>query len=912
MASPTHVGARRFDAPPPAPPEDDLQGALDEIGRVELPAARADQVKVARDYLTKGRERIRKRHLAGASGRSVVRLHSALMDRLLTAAWAATGHGSDSAVVAVGGYGRSELAPSSDVDLLFLYHGRGGMRADPPTAIAQAAESVLYLMWDTGLDVGHAVRTPRACDEIVQEDHTARTALYDCRLVAGDQSFYGTFEREMLGEIHSRRVDEFVTDKFEEWRARHERFGETVFRLEPNVKAGEGGLRDLHTALWIVRACYHLAGLSAIGRSMLLPPGEVRDVRAARDFLWRTRNSLHYRAGRRQDHLTFDAQEAVAAELGYRDEGHELGIERFMRDYYLSARTILRVSRLLIERCTIERRSLREAREPAREIDGSFRLWAGRLTMGDRDAFDRNPASLIRVFGVAEREGVPIYGYTRDLIREAAREIDTDFREREDVAVEFRALFEREGTRGEFLRPMHATGVLGELVPEFGRQTGLWQHDLYHTYTVDVHSLFAVQRLLQLRSGALEEPIFGPVMRAFENPYPLYLGAWFHDIGKGLGGGHSEKGAAMIPEIARRLRLDTTEAADVGWLVLAHLRMSHVSQRRDLADPDLISSFAQETGSLRRLTMLYLLTFADISTTGEHTWTQWKAILLTELYEKARELLEPGPDGTGRSAWSWERGVAQGRKEILDQLASHPPAEADAFVAALPERYLATVRPERAPAHLAVLGSVRADGAVATRRIQHLAKGYTELIIAAIDRPGLLADVTGVLAAHRVDIVNAQIFSLTDGRVLDVFIVHDPEGGPLRSGPRWDALRGDLTRVGTSPGIGADLVRERLRPSPLGGRPEPPVPVKVRVDNAASATHTVVDVFARDRVGLLHRITRTLHRLGLSVSVAQIATEAHRATDAFYLTDADGAKVTGEAARALEATLAQELNEADF
>lgn len=906
MASPKPPPSRRrYDAPPPEPPRDGLEGAAARLPELRLPTDPADRVRAARAFLEEGRALIRSLHDAGAAGRTVVRLHSLLMDRLLVAAWEATyGRGADACLAAVGGYGRSELSPFSDVDLLFL-HAPG---ADD--AVRRAAEDLLYLLWDTGLQVGHAVRTPADCLAVAEEDHTARTAMVDCRFLAGDRPLYDGFEEEMLGQVHSRRVEVYVRDKVEEWRTRHDRFGDTVFRLEPDVKNGEGGLRDLHTALWIARACYHVAGLSALGRNMLLPPREVSDVRAARDFLWRVRNALHYRAGRRQDLLAFDAQEDVSAAFGYADEAHELGVERFMRDYYLSARTVLRVSRHIIERCIESRGALPFESVAARPVAPGFKVWRGRLTVSDPALFHKDPAAVIRLFEIADREDVPLYSFTRDLVRGHVSGVDDAWRARPEVAAALRRLLTREGTRGAFLQAMHETGVLAALVPEFGRQTGLWQHDLYHTYTVDVHSLFAVRRLLKLRAGDLDEPTFAPAMQALENPYPLYLGAWFHDIGKGLGGGHSEKGAALVPAIARRLQLSAEEADEVAFLVRAHLRMSHISQRRDLSDPELVASFAEEVGSLRRLTLLLLLTFADVGTTGDGTWTDWKATLLLELYDKAKAVLEAAGGGRPAAQPALASRAREGAAALAGRLGEmRPEADLEAFLAAVPDRYLATIPVEKAAAHLDLLAAAGRKG-TAVRRVQHRRKGYTEVMVASHDRPGLLSDLTGAFAAHGVDILAAEIFSFADGRILDVFLVRDRRGGVLADPARWRATKEDLVAAAATPGHGDRLVAARLRPSALHPRPAPPVPVQVQIDEEASADQTVVDVFARDRLGLLHTLTRTLHDLGLSVAVARIATEAHRATDAFYVTGEDGKKIEDparlrEIVRRLEACLAE-------
>jgi [protein-PII] uridylyltransferase len=891
LAVPYQPGGLRFDAPPPEPPPDDLAAAASELPEVSLamlpPDARADAM---RRYLAEGRALTRKRHETGAAGRTVMRLHSVLLDRLVRAAYLACGpEDGGLSLVALGGYGRVELAPFSDVDLLLLHDGSG--------PAAASAEAILYLLWDSGLQVGHAVRTPAECLALADADHTARTALVECRFVAGDADLFQTFEREILGDLASRRIETFVGDKLEEWKDRHERFGRTVFRLEPDVKFGEGGLREMQTAMWIARAIHRVTSLGDLKRRGLLAPREVDDLRAARDFLWRVRTALHYRAGRQDDHLTFDAQEEIAAAFGYVDTAEVLAVERFMRDYYLSARTVARVSRNIVEICTGGDRLPAEGDPDLKEVAPGLEAARGFLVASDPGHFDADPANLVRVFEVADREGLRLHPTVRDRVRQAVVRQPEALRESAEAAASLRRLFEREGTRGDFLQPMHDAGVLGTLVPEFGRQTGLWQHDLYHQYTVDVHSLFALRRAFALRSNAIDDPRFTEKMQALENPYPFYLGVWFHDIGKGMGGGHSEKGAAMMPEVCRRLRLSGEEADEVAWLVRSHLRMSHVSQRRDLSDPALIAAFAEEMGSLRRLTMLYLLTFADVGTTGEKTWTDWKATLLTELYDKTRAVLIATEEGARPVPHDGSREAREGAEAIVAALRPrHEEADVEAFLDSVPDRYLASVPPKKAAGHLALLRRLEELGpGLVSRRVHHRKKGYTELSVATADRPGLLADLTGVLAAHRVDILGAQIFSLSSGRVLDVFEVRDRQTGLLAGGKRWRALRADLAAIPGEPGIGDRLVRRRLRPGGLRPRPVPPVPVAVKVDNEASDRHTVVDVFARDRLGLLHSITATLHELGLDVWVARVATEAHRATDAFYVTGADGRKITDDA-----------------
>jgi [protein-PII] uridylyltransferase len=449
---------------------------------------------------------------------------------------------------------------------------------------------------------------------------------------------------------------------------------------------------------------------------------------------------------------------------------------------------------------------------------------------------------------------------------------------------------------------MHELGVLPKVLPEFARITARRQIDVYHVYTVDVHSLFAVRRLLALRAGDVREETLDALMQGVERPLPLFLGTLFHDIGKGSGRDHSARGAEIAAEACVRMGVDPADAADIEWLVLKHLRMAAIAQRRDLSDPDLIHAFAEEVGTIDRLEKLYLLSYADVATVGPRTWTDWKARLLRELFQKTRAVLEGGerrPEpGTAEAA---------GRELVtatLQERAQRATAEdVRRFATAMPARYFVTVSPSQAPRHLRLLQLGR-DRAVAAAIHHHALLGYSEMTLTARDRPGLLAIVAGVLAAHRIDIQHAEVFSTPDdpalgwlaGRALDVFELRGPDEGLLEPS-RWRAARGDLVRVLTGEETIEALVARRLRASGLPERPLPNVPTKVVIDNHSARSHSVVDVFTADRVGLLHTITRTLFGLGLTVDLARIATEGHRAADAFYVRTGDGKRLDGATGR---------------
>jgi [protein-PII] uridylyltransferase len=873
------------------------------------------------------RRHIEEVHRSGASGQTVVRLQSAAMDRIVGVLWgraveeaARVRAPSPVSLVALGGYGRRELAPHSDLDLLVLHGTR-----EPDAFVKAASERLVYALWDLKLEVGYAVRDLRACDELAASDHTARTALLDLRYLAGDRDLYRELEREELHGLSQAKVEKFLADKIDEMRTRRERFGDSLYLLEPNLKESEGGLRDLQSALWLARVRFKVAGLTELLARALLPERDIREMRRARDFLWRARNEMHYLTGRKWDQLTFDIQPQIAKAMGYVDGEHGSAVEEFMRHYYLAAKTVLVACDAIVDRC-LEPQSAMGWRmvpppaatlgaerpvpvlrgQPAREADrflpgGELKVFRGRLSVVDKDVLRRSPAALVRLFAVADREHLDLYPYARDLAAQAAEELPAEAARDPELNHELLACFMRQGTRGRFLTNMHELGVLHRVLPEFARVTARRQIDVYHVYTVDVHSLFAVRRLLALRCGDVQEPGITELMQRQQRPLALFLGTLFHDIGKGSGKDHSTRGAQIAAEACVRMGVDPADAADIEWLVLKHLRMSIIAQRRDLSDPELIHAFAAEVGTLDRLEKLYLLTYADMATVGPRTWTDWKARLLRELYHKAREVLlggERAPEpGTAEAA-----GRELATEALQERARGVRVDDQDRFLQAMPARYFLTVSPGLAPRHLRLLSLGRNRPLAATL---HEARGlgHSDLEITARDRPGLLATIAGVLAAHRIDIQHAEVFSTPSdpslgwlaGQALDVFELRGPEERPVERA-RWRAARADLARVLAGEESLDALMTRRLRASALPQKPLPRVPTKIVIDNDSSRDRSVVDVFTADRVGLLHTVARTFFELGLTVDVARISTEGHRAADAFYVRTADGARLEGERA----------------
>lgn len=826
------------------------------------------------------------------------------------------------ALVALGSYGRRELCPYSDVDLLFLVPAQADER------IRTFVNTVLYGLWDLNLEVGHAVRTVLETVKAARNDQSTTSGLLDARLLDGPEE--GTAEREeayqslvgaMQTTLSGERAAEFIEEKLGEAKRRRKRYGNTVFLLEPNVKESDGGLRELHTAMWVARARWRTPRVEDLLRLGVLSTREGRSLLRSYGFMLRVRAELHLAAQRRQDNLQFAHQETVATRLGYVDpaeldlDRRTHGVERFMRAYYFNAKQLALLSKLIVERAT-SHRTRRQLH--ARSAPGDFKLWNQMLTVKERTQFERDPAALMRIFRVAQEESLEIYSYTKDLIVESRALFDRRLRRDRDVVRDFLAVLEDPRNDATTVRTMHDLGVLRRMIPEWARITARWQHSLYHVYTVDEHSIVVFDNLKQLKLGGYEEGArhFAKVLSDLPRPAVVYLAGLLHDVGKGWPrGDHSIRGAKVARVAGRRLEaaaLDAwteEETEDLAWLVEKHLLMSDISQRRDMSDPNLISAFAEDVRSVERLSMLYVLTYADMKGTSPKVWTEWKGALLRELYEQACAVVRKG------SSTAAAHFAARRRQALAYLLEAREERNLDevtvrAFAELMPERYMLSYPARRMLRHVEMWRDVSRRGGLAVH-VQHLRReGSTRMSVVCPDRPGLLALLAGVLAAHRLQVMSAQIFSIDlrnaevgDGRAaLDVLFVQDERGRICDDKERWAAVRADLERA-LDGAIDVPAILEHHRTgSSLDPRTRPNVKTEIEVHGDESEAETVIDVFCQDHLGVLHTITKALADQGLSISLAKISTQGDRVADGFYVTDAKtGAKVT-DAARLAEIT----------
>lgn len=876
------------------------------LGPLQLDQAWGQRGK---EYLGRARELLHAQHLAGASGEAIVREWTGVVDHLVRSLFEAARAGYAErytildqrvAVIAQGGYGRGELNPSSDIDLLFLYPQRSD------AYVETVNEKVLYALWDTGLTVGHALRSVRDCVKLATRDLKVKTALLDTRFLAGDQSLYDEFARTVERELLKRNASRFFRDKIAESEERHRRYGDSVYLVEPQVKEGEGGLRDLHTAMWLAKVKFVVHDLPELVTKGVLTESEFAEIHTARDTLFRVRNALHFLSGQHQDQLTFEYQERIADDLGFRDDGNLRGVERFMRHYYLQARAVSRFLDHMVARCT-------ERSAPykligmlgGRQIRPGVRVAGSELVVGDPATFRAQPALLLRVFADAQQHGVRLSSASRRLIRANAHLIDDAVRRDPAAARAFLDVLGWSHGVAETLQAMHELDVLDAYLPEFAHLRCLAQYDRYHIYTADEHTLRAVARLERLRHGEFKAavPLLTQLMREIDDVAVLYLAMLYHDIGKGLGGDHSNKGAVMAREAADRLGLHGDEITEFELLVRHHLLMHHLATRRDIHDPRLVAEFARTVGTQATLQKLYVLTFADLGATNPKLWNSWQDMLLSELYGLAVDHFERG---------GVEQAQVERANRIRERVAgAKGPADRAAtarFLADLPDRYFLTTPEEDILEHVDLARRFAEEGLVTT--VAHFPeREFSEFTVVTRDHPGLFAKLTGVLRAHGMNIAAARIATGGSGMVVDVFRITHLEGAPIaRDDERWERVQAAVGKVLAGELDVEELVRRAARPSVLGEKVVPRQPTTVDVDNQVSEEYTVIDVFTCDRVGVLFAITNALFHLDLSIHLAKITTSVDRVFDVFYVTDREGRKVEEPSALALiRGTILEEL-----
>ena len=798
------------------------------------------------------------------------------------------------AVVATGGYGRGLLAPGSDIDLLFLLPYK-------QTAWGESvAEYILYVLWDLGLKVGHATRTIDQCVKL-SSDITIRTALLDARLIHGDRQLYGEFEERFRTEVVEGTARAFIDAKMAEHDARHRTAGESRYKVEPNVKDGKGGLRDLHTLHWLSKYIYGQGVGAATVAAGIFRPDEVATFRRCEDFLWTVRCFLHFGSGRAEEMLMFDMQPWLAERLGYNDRGGLRGVERFMKHYFLIAKDVGDLTTILCSALEMQQLkaapgisqylrplSWRQRRQLRTRTD--FRIDNDRLNVADTDVFKRDPTNLIRFFAEAHLSNSFLHPDAIRLLRQSKLLIDDKLRADPEANRIFIELLTGNTNPEMSLRRMNEAGVLGRFVPDFGRVVGMTQFNMYHSYTVDEHLLRTVGVLADIeRGGPSDElPLATEIVGTVKNRRALYVAAFLHDIGKGRIEDHSVVGARVARKLGPRFGMTPAETETAAWLIEQHLTMSNIAQSRDLSDPKTIRDFADVVQSPERLKLLLLLTVADIRAVGPGVWNGWKGQLLRTLYYETEPLVAGGHTQVKRS-----QRMAEAQQALREALSDWAPEEIDSYIDRhYPDYWLRTDGAQRVE-HARLLRNTHKGGwQFATDTRTDAFRAVTELTVVAPNHPRLLALFAGACAAAGANIAGAHIMTTRDGYALDTFLLNrafDTDEDELRRGRRIGELIGKLLR--------GDAWLDTL----LAERGQPPrrvlaftVEPDVIINNALSDQFTVIEVAGRDRPGLLHELTSTLSNLLLDITSAHVTTFGEKAVDVFYVTDLTGKKIDSE------------------
>lgn len=790
------------------------------------------------------------------------------------------------AIVALGGYGRRELCPYSDIDILFLYEPAQEKQA------AKLAESILYILWDLGLKVGHAHRTEQDTLQLAREDTSIKTALLDARFLCGDGELFAQFSQQFWHDIEQESSLSFVEAKLTERDNRHGRFGDSRYRLEPNVKEGKGGLRDVHTLWWLMRYAYRIDSLAALVTRGYLHDDELADFTKANRLLLAVRILLHYHTGFADERLTFDKQLAIARDMGFANSSVNLAITRFMRRYFIAVRTVGTMTRIIC--ALLEDEKKRKPQKPLgwvklNEADADlFKLDGERLTIANDDIFARHPEAILSLFHVAQEQALDIHPRALRVLNQSLHQIDDGFRANPAINHIFLRILQSEKNPETTLRRMSESGVLGRFIPEFGRVIGQTQFNMYHVFTVDEHTLVALGILHAINSGNIrdEAPLASEIMPRIAQKHVLYLALFCHDIAKGRGGDHSELGELIAVKLAKRFGYTQEEQETVAWLVLNHLYLSNTAFKRDLNDPKTIADFVAFVRTPERLKLLLVLTVADIRAVAPGVWNEWKGVLMRELFTRAMRAM-------GSTQAEHDKKPKDAVMQTLREHYAHTtPAQLEHYETLGSEPFWAGCTLAQ---HITIAGMLldaKSDEDLIMHTSHDDKRTVTEIIISAKDSPGIFARLTGAIALAGATIVSAKIFTLGSGRIVDIFQIQDMTGHAFDRPSKLArmAVYAEQALEGTLD-LKASLAN-REKPYSAMVPSVAQTPSAVFVENDISNVCSVIEITCRDRAGLLYDIATALSALGLSIATAHISTYGAQAADVFYVKDLFGMKIT--------------------
>lgn len=843
-----------------------------------------------KSFVSGKKNELEKMHFEGAGGAAVVSLYTSLADAVI--GFICSGHGEEGhdgnghALIALGGYGRSELCFCSDLDIMLLHGEKLGQDVEGFSSF------FISFLWDVGFKVGHSVRSVEESLRLAEHDDTVLTSMLEARLLCGSAAVLQTLKERLFAQLKAAGIKKFLRQKERERRRDYREAGNDVYHWEPNIKRTAGGLRDYHTGMWVALARFGLNSLAQCRAEDLLTEEQFLQLKRSLDFMWRVRNQMHLDNGTPHDVLTLSRQERIASVFGYRASRGALPVELFMQDYYAHAgelhwfyREMLRLGGLAKK----EDRAL--SGRHGEKTERGLRIVHRRVFLpeGDVNWFRENPARLLETIWYCQTHGYMLSESALESMKKNLHLVDEKFRISPVVRDHFMAILADPARVGDSIRQMSDIGLLDRYLPEFAAIRDLVRYDSFHQYPVHEHTLRALENLAAVpRLKELGTDVLKQILPDVKDPAILSLAVLLHDLGKGAEGSHEKRGAKIAEDVAERLGLSGDQLRALRFLIRNHLKMTHLSQYRDLDDAEVIRSFAAEVESEENLNMLYLLTYADLYAVRQGSWNDWKSALLHHLYHQTRQALKQSAPPAAGTAPYWEYPKARAvceyfRADNLPMVETH--------LRLLSERYLSTFTPKEIAEHIRMVASLKRRMS-ALKCIPLPQYSVSHVTVCTRDKLGLFAEIAGTFASQQVSILRASIFTRRDGIAIDSFHVVDAKSdGPLAS-TKWAIVKEHLRKVLR----GERDVRILLQRAERSPRAAQQTMVSLRrgvhFDNRVSATHTVVDIEAPDRIGLLYDVASTFNSLHVNLSVAKVATDVRQARDAFYITDENNEKIT--------------------
>jgi len=804
------------------------------------------------------------------------------------------------ALVALGGYGRRDLCIHSDIDVLILFESK------VPSSVKKLAEDFFYPLWNLGLDLGHAIRGIKDCLSLASENFEALTSLMDARFLCGESPLYLALMERLEKRILSKKRLTWSRWLEEQNQMRMAVFGDASCLLEPNLKEGIGGLRDYHHLLWLAKAFFHLRTPKDLEYSGLLSHKEYADLESHLQFIHLVRNHLHRESARKNDRLTFDHQETIAQALAFKDQNGLLAVEQFLGQIHASMASIKSLRRSFVFNHFPGSRKNGTGAAASESLRAPFHMDQGEIHFPSATAILRDPLLLLDIFVEGVSAGRPLSLESKRLVREFLYLVDEPFRLSERAARGFLSILNAPNAP-EALDQMLETGFLCAFIPEFEPIQDRVQFDHYHLFPVGRHLLQTVRHLKALHQE--RDLLLADIFLDLPDPEPLFVAALFHDIGK-AGKDHAAKGAALVRKILKRFGYDRKKMEDVCFLVHRHLLLAETASRRDLNDEKIVVQCAGTVGTIERLKMLYLLSWADGKATGPRAWNDWIANLVLELFFKVLHILERGELASPDASKRMRQSMQLVRRQIGGRLS---PADKETLFDLMPPNYLIETNPRAIGRHIALYGTLRPAGAKGFESAFCLeaeaepSSGTCEVTFLARDRAGLFSDVAGVMALNNLNILSARIYTWRDGTAVDIFTVTPPLD-PIRTEEIWERIKSDLAETFQGRLSLSERLQQKAKPTLLSRKKILTRQTQVSVDNQSSDFFTLIEVFTDDRIGLLYRITHALFMLGIDIRIAKIATKADQVADVFYVLDLEGQKVLEkESVEKIRTTLLQEL-----